>query len=64
LFGAVLGLASFLPWYIAHAGGVPNPDNPIISHGFLLFRSMILSGNLLLILQELLNLPSKARYFL
>jgi hypothetical protein len=34
LFGAVLGLASFLPWYIAHAGGVPNPDNPIISHGF------------------------------
>ena len=34
LIGAVLGCVSFLPWYLAHAGDVPNPDNPLISHGF------------------------------
>ena len=34
LMGAVLGCASFLPWYLGHAGVLPNPDNPLISHGF------------------------------
>lgn len=34
LMGAALGCASFLPWYLGHAGVLPNPDSPLVSHGF------------------------------